>query len=46
VVAVAHAAIRERIDFLGHDRALDGDVRAAIRMVEDGSVLAAARAAG
>jgi histidine ammonia-lyase len=46
VVAAAHAAIRERIDFLEHDRALDGDVRAAIRMVEDGSVLAAARAAG
>ncbi|MCJ0824468.1 aromatic amino acid lyase [Luteimonas sp. 50] len=45
VVAAAHAAIRERIGFLERDRALDGDVRAAIGMVEDGSVLAAARAA-
>jgi histidine ammonia-lyase len=45
-VAAAHVAIRERIAFLAHDRALDGDVGAAIRMVEDGSVLAAVRAAG
>lgn len=46
VVAAAHAAIRERIDFLERDRALDRDVGAAVQMVVDGSVLAAARAAG
>jgi histidine ammonia-lyase len=44
-VAAAHAAIRERIAFLDRDRALDGDVATALRMVADGSVLAAARAA-
>jgi histidine ammonia-lyase len=43
-VAAAHAAIRERIAFLDRDRALDGDVRTALALVEDGSVLAAARA--
>ena len=42
-VAAAHAAIRERIAFLAHDRALDRDVREAVGMVADGSVLAAAR---
>jgi histidine ammonia-lyase len=45
-VAAAHAAIRERIAFLAHDRALDRDVRTALEMVADGSVLAAARTAG
>jgi histidine ammonia-lyase len=44
-VAAAHAAIRKRIAFLDHDRALDGDVAAALALVADGSVLAAARAA-
>jgi histidine ammonia-lyase len=44
-VPAAHAAIRERIAFLDRDRALDGDVATALRMVADGSVLAAARAA-
>jgi histidine ammonia-lyase len=44
-VAAAHAAIRARIPFLDRDRALDGEVRAALRLVADGSVLAAARAA-
>ena len=44
-VAAAHAAIRERIAFLDRDRALDGDVASALRMVADGSVLAVARAA-
>jgi histidine ammonia-lyase len=44
-VAAAHRAIRERIAFLAHDRALDGDVRAALELVADGSVLAAARSA-
>ncbi|MFT4179457.1 MAG: aromatic amino acid ammonia-lyase [Thermomonas sp.] len=44
-VAAAHAAIRARIPFLDRDRALDGEVATAVRMVADGSVLAAARAA-
>jgi histidine ammonia-lyase len=44
-VAAAHARIRESIAFLDRDRALDGEVSAAVRMVEDGSILAAARAA-
>ncbi|WP_271680618.1 HAL/PAL/TAL family ammonia-lyase [Thermomonas mangrovi] len=43
-VAAAHAAIRARIPFLDRDRAMDGEVAAAVRMVADGSVLAAARA--
>ena len=43
-VAAAHAAIRARIAFLPRDRALDADVAAAVRMVSDGSVLAASRA--
>ncbi|HSM11206.1 MAG TPA: aromatic amino acid lyase, partial [Lysobacter sp.] len=43
-VAAAHAAIRNRISFLPRDRALDGDVAAAVGMVDDGSVLAASRA--
>jgi histidine ammonia-lyase len=42
-VAAAHAAIRARIPFLDRDRALDGEVAAAVAMVVDGSVLAAAR---
>ena len=44
-VAAAHAAIRERIAFLDRDRALDGDVRAALALVDEGTVLAAVRAA-
>jgi len=44
-VAAAHAAIRARIPFLDRDRAMDGEVAEAVRMVVDGSVLAAARAA-
>ena len=44
-VAAAHAAIRQRIAYLDRDRALDGEVAAAVAMVADGSVLAAARAA-
>jgi histidine ammonia-lyase len=43
-VAAAHARIRQAIAFLDRDRALDGEVSAAVRMVEDGSILAAARA--
>jgi histidine ammonia-lyase len=42
-VAAAHGAIRARIAFLEHDRALDGDVRAALALVDDGTILAAAR---
>ncbi len=42
-VAAAHAAIRKRIAYLDRDRALDGDVAAAVAMVVDGSVLTAAR---
>jgi histidine ammonia-lyase len=44
-VAAAHAAIRTRIAFLDRDRAMDGEVATAVRMVADGSVLAAARQA-
>jgi histidine ammonia-lyase len=43
-VAAAHAAIRARIPYLDRDRALDGEVAAAVAMVADGSILAAARA--
>jgi histidine ammonia-lyase len=43
-VAAAHAAIRERIPFLARDRALDGEVAAAVGLVREGGVLAAARA--
>ncbi|MGQ4583280.1 aromatic amino acid lyase [Lysobacter sp. F60174L2] len=44
-VAAAHAAIRARIPFLHRDRALDGEVAAAVQLVVDGEVLAAARLA-
>ena len=40
---LAHAAIRERIPFLARDRALDGEVAIAVRLVKEGAVLAAAR---
>lgn len=43
-VAAAHAAIREAIPFLDRDRAMDGEVAAAVRLVKEGIVLAAARA--
>lgn len=43
-VAAAHAALREAIPFLDHDRALDGEVATAVRLVRDGTVLDAARA--
>jgi histidine ammonia-lyase len=42
-VARAHAAIREHVPFLARDRALDGEVATAVRLVRDGVVLAAAR---
>ncbi len=44
-VAAAHAAIRNEIRFLDRDRALDGEVAAAVRLVAEGRVLAAARTA-
>ncbi|MFZ5606046.1 MAG: HAL/PAL/TAL family ammonia-lyase [Pseudomonadota bacterium] len=44
-VAAAHAALRVRIPYLERDRALDGEVAAAVAMVADGSLLAAARRA-
>src|SRR5690606_4625533 len=44
-VAAAHAAIRGRIAFMQRDRAMDGDVAAAVKLVADGVVLAAARGA-
>ncbi|MBB1088943.1 aromatic amino acid lyase [Lysobacter sp. SG-8] len=44
-VAAAHAAIREAIPFLERDRAMDGEVALAVHLVEEGTVLSAARAA-
>ncbi len=44
-VSAAHAAIRQRIAFLDRDRAMDGEVAVAVRMVADGSVLRASRSA-
>ncbi len=44
-VSAAHAVIRESIPFMGFDRAMDGDVRAAVALVQAGGVLAAARQA-
>jgi len=43
-VAAAHAAIRAAIPFLDRDRAMDGEVATAVRLVKDGTILAAARA--
>ena len=43
IVAAAHAEVRKHVAFMGRDRALDGDVAAAVRMVESGAVLNAAR---
>jgi histidine ammonia-lyase len=45
-VARAHALIRSRIPFLDRDRALDGEVAAAVALVADGSVLAAVAGEG
>ncbi|MBU8976144.1 MULTISPECIES: aromatic amino acid lyase [unclassified Lysobacter] len=42
-VALAHAAIREAIPFLDRDRALDGEVATAVRLVREGTILGAAR---
>jgi histidine ammonia-lyase len=42
-VAAAHAAIRGVIPFLERDRAMDGEVADAVRLVESGELLAAVR---
>ena len=42
-VAAAHAAIRAKIPFLDRDRALDGEVATAVRLVESGEILSAMR---
>ncbi|MDQ3056608.1 MAG: aromatic amino acid lyase [Pseudomonadota bacterium] len=42
-VAAAHAAIRKVIPFLERDRAMDGEVGAAVGMVESGVLLSVAR---
>jgi len=42
-VAAAHAAIRREIPFLDRDRALDGEVATAVRLVKEGTILGAAR---
>jgi histidine ammonia-lyase len=44
-VQAAWAALREAIPFMGRDRAMDGDVATAVRLVEEGQLLAAARVA-
>lgn len=44
-VAAAHEAVRARVAYMTRDRALDGDVRAAVELVEDNSVLDAVRVA-
>ena len=45
-VDAAHAVIRGRIDAMQRDRAMDGDVAEAVRLVGDGVLLAAVRDAG
>ncbi len=42
-VAAAHAAIRQVIPFLERDRAMDGEVAAAVKLVESGALLSVAR---
>lgn len=42
-VAAAHAELRRSIPFLQSDRAMDGEVATAVRLVEDGRLLAAIR---
>jgi len=44
-VQAAWAALRAEIPFMGRDRAMDGDVATAVRLVMDGRLLSAARAA-
>jgi histidine ammonia-lyase len=42
-VAAAHAAVREHIPFLAHDRALDGEVATAVALVAAGRLVDIAR---
>jgi histidine ammonia-lyase len=42
-VKAAHKTLRKYIRFMGADRAMDGDVAMAVRLVEEGTVLRAAR---
>lgn len=35
-----HASIRAKVPFVGHDRAMDGDIRTVVGMIRDGSLLA------
>ncbi|MFZ7094570.1 HAL/PAL/TAL family ammonia-lyase [Luteimonas dalianensis] len=44
-VSAAHQALRERIAFLDRDRAMDGEVAEAVRLVAQGTLLEAARRA-
>ena len=44
-VGAAWSALREAIPFMGRDRAMDGDVATAVRLVQDGRLLSAARSA-
>jgi len=44
-VQAAWSALRESIPFMGRDRAMDGDVATAVRLVREGRLLSAARAA-
>jgi histidine ammonia-lyase len=44
-VAAAHAALRAEIPFLDRDRAMDGEVAAAVRLVESGKLMDSARTA-
>ncbi len=44
-VQAAWAALREAIPFMGRDRAMDGDIALAVRLVQEGRLLQAARAA-
>lgn len=44
-VQAAWAALREAIPFMGRDRAMDGDVATAVRLVIEGRLLSAARVA-
>lgn len=42
-VAAAHARLRQAIPFLDRDRALDGEVATAVRLIESGELLEAVR---
>ena len=45
-VAAALARLREEVAFMASDRAMDQDIATALRLVEQGELLSAARAAG